>query len=141
MRSRWLGATVALLGSALTTSACGDDPPAAGAGATLPPVITTSTSTTTIAPVTTVPTYYEIQRNDTLTKIAVAFGLPVQAIMQLNGITNPDAIQAGQIIQLPSPDIVARSLPPTVPGQTAPTMPGETTTTPDGAAVPATTVA
>ena len=56
--------------------------------------------------------------------------------MQLNGLTNPDDIFAGQILAIPPRDIVASVLPPTVPGQTAPTLaptvpvaPATTTTT------------
>ena len=64
-----------------------------------------------------------------MTRIAAAYGLPVQAILDLNGMTDPDQLAAGQIIALPPRDIVATALPPTVPGQTAPTIPGETTTT------------
>ena len=137
-----LRVSIALVVAAAVAAACGDDEsPSAGAGPTLPPIVTTSTTTTTVAPVTTIPEYYEIQRGDTLTEVAVAFGLPVQAIMDLNGITDPDAIQAGQIIALPPANIVATQLPPTAPGQTAPTLPGETTTTPVQAPVPGTTTA
>jgi len=130
MRWRWwLRVTIVPVAGAVALAACGGDGESAvGAGPTLPPIVTTSTTTTTVAPATTIPEYYRIQRHDTLTKIAAAFGVPVQAIMDLNGITNPDSIQAGQIIALPSAAIVATELPPTVPGQTAP--PGETTTTP-----------
>jgi len=125
MRSRWLGAIV-VPGSAIL-SACGGEPVGPGAGPTLPPIVTTSTTTsTTLAPLDDMQEYYEVQRGDTLTEIAVAFRVPVQAIMELNGMTDPDDLFAGQILQLPSPDIVARQLPPTVPGQTAPTLPGGT---------------
>ena len=135
MRSRRL-ATVTAVGApasiALTMllAGCGDNTPSTvGQGPTLPPIVTTAPVVVTVVVSTTLPEYYEVQRGDTLTEIAVAFGLPVQAIMQLNGMTDPNAIQAGQILQLPPRDIVATALPPTIAGQTAPTLPGVSSTT------------
>jgi LysM repeat protein len=141
LRASVVAGAAALLGAAFLSTAlvaCGDDPPAGGAagGPTLPPIVTTVVVVVTQAPVTTQPTYYEVQRGDTLTEIAVAFGLPVQAIMDTNGMTDPNSLQAGQILTLPSRDIVATALPPTVPGQTAPTLPGETTSTVPGVTTP-----
>lgn len=131
MRSRAIGTlivTALVLGGVALASCAKDDMPSSAPA--LPPIITTAPPTTPVPSVsTTLPQYYEVQRGDTLTKIAAAYGLPVQAILDLNGMTDPDALAAGQILALPSRDIVARELPPTVPGQTAPTMPGETTTT------------
>lgn len=107
--------------------------------ATLAPIQTTSTTApVTTAPVTTIPPYYQVQRGDSLMAIATAFGLPLEVIMDYNGIRDRNSIRAGDILKLPQPELVARELPPTVPGQTAPTLPGaETTTTapPDGAAL------
>lgn len=115
MRSRLLGATgwaVALVVGAASASACSDDE-GAPADATLPPIATLAPTTpTTAAPTTTVPLFYEVQSGDTLTQIADAYSLPIKAIMDANGITNQDAIQAGQILELPrAADIVANSLP------------------------------
>ena len=105
---------------------------------TLAPVQTTSTTApVTTAPATTIPPYYEVQRNDTLMAIATAFGLPVEVIMDYNGIRDRNAIRVGQILLLPQPEMVARELPPTVPGQTAPTIPQPVlTTTTDPLALP-----
>ncbi len=65
-----------------------------------------------------------MQRGDTLTLIAAAYSIPVQALMNANQLTNPDDIAAGQFLIIPRrEDIVAVELPPTVPGQTAPPMP------------------
>ncbi len=109
MRSRLLGATVAGLLVVCIAAAC--DPSDEGAAETLAPIITTTSTSTTLAPPTTVPRFYEIQPGDTLTEIADAFGLPIVAIMEANGITDQDKIQAGQILQLPPEDIVADALP------------------------------
>jgi LysM repeat protein len=44
---------------------------------------------------------YVIQPGDTLGNIAYQFGTTVQAIMQANGIVNPDLIYVGQTIMIP----------------------------------------
>jgi LysM repeat protein len=88
------------------TVACGDDE---GAADTLPPIATT-TSTTIVVTTTTayVPVSYEIQSGDSLRGIAQRFGVDVDKLQILNGITNPDAIEAGAVLQIPPP-----TLPPT----------------------------
>lgn len=78
---------------------------------TLPPIATTS-STTTI-PGTTIPEgvrqIWIVERGDTLASIAAATGTTVTAIIELNGIENPDAIQAGQEIDIPAGVVVVNS--------------------------------
>jgi LysM repeat protein len=129
---RVLGASLAgavLVVSALAAGCEDNDDPAADA--TLPPIQTTTTLPVTVAPATTQPRFYEIQSGDTLGKIAAAFGLPIQAIMEKNKITDPDKIYAGQILELPiAAEIVVTSLPPvtTVVGPTA--LPAITTVAP-----------
>jgi len=133
VRSRLSGAVAGLSGLVIlviAASSCsdGDD---LSASETLAPIQTTSTTSTTLPTTTTQPQYYEVQSGDTLTKIAAAFGLPIPAIMELNGIVDPNAIQAGQILQLPlASEIVVTSLPPitTVAGPTA--LPAVTTVAP-----------
>ncbi|KAL4855447.1 Sodium/hydrogen exchanger 7 [Chlorella vulgaris] len=44
---------------------------------------------------------YTIQAGDTLANIAAARGVSVDAITQANGISNPDAIFAGQVVSIP----------------------------------------
>ncbi|WP_116995720.1 LysM peptidoglycan-binding domain-containing protein [Desertimonas flava] len=139
MRSRvigtWIVTALLVVGGVVLASCAKDDTPSSSPA--LPPIVTTAPPTTPPPSVaTTLPQYYEVQRGDTLTKIAAAYGLPVQAILELNGMTDPDQLAAGQILALPSRDIVANALPPTVPGQTAPTLPGETTTTVTTSAAP-----
>ena len=90
--------------------------------ATLPAIATTTTTATTVAPTTTQPRFYEVQEGDTLSAIAAAYGLPVQAIMDANLIVDPNRIEVGQILELPlASEIVATSLPPvtTAPGPVA----------------------
>lgn len=67
---------------------------------TLPPIQTTTSTTTTSS---TIPNdrFYTIQRGDTLAVIAAEFRVTVQSIVELNGLPNPDAIQAGQTIEIP----------------------------------------
>ena len=123
MRSRWSLPPLVVAVAAVAVAGCSKDDEPEG-GPTLPPIATSSTTSTTVAAATTLPQYYEVKRGDTLTLIAAAYSIPVQALMNANEITNPDDIAAGQFLVIPRrEDIVAVELPPTVPGQTAPPMP------------------
>lgn len=46
-------------------------------------------------------TTYTVQSGDTLSRIALRFGVTVQAIAQLNGIVNVNVIYVGQVLQIP----------------------------------------
>lgn len=49
--------------------------------------------------------FYEVQPGDTLTSIAEAFSIPVEALMQANpDIASPDDIHAGDSIKIPADD-------------------------------------
>jgi LysM repeat protein len=133
VRSRLLGASLVAAGLVGLAGACsdGDD---TGAGATLPPIATTTTiAPTTLPPPPTQPRFYEIQPGDTLIEIATAYGLPIQAIMEKNGILDQNKIFAGQILELPdAAAIVATSLPPPAAPATSPpaAVPAITTVAP-----------
>jgi LasA protease len=45
---------------------------------------------------------YTVQAGDTLNVIAQRFGTSVQAILALNGLTNPDLLEVGQVLQIPA---------------------------------------
>ena len=60
-------------------------------------VTTTSTTTTVYQP----PITYVVQRGDTLFAIAENFQVDMQALMALNGITNPDRVEAGAELTMP----------------------------------------
>jgi LysM repeat protein len=92
---------------------CGSDD--SSSAATLPAIVTTTTTITTVAPSTTlVVVYYEIQPGDRLGNIAASFGVTVEALMQVNGITDPDKINAGDKLEIPSGIVVTNTLPPLV---------------------------
>jgi LysM repeat protein len=44
---------------------------------------------------------YVVQDGETLSQIADRFGFPIQTLLDVNGITDPDSIHAGQVIQIP----------------------------------------
>jgi LysM repeat protein len=82
---------------------------------TQPPIRTTIAITTTTS--TTVPPgqrFYTIKPGETLGVIAASFEVTVQSIVDINGLANPDAIQAGQTIEIPSGIVVVENLPTTV---------------------------
>jgi LysM repeat protein len=111
-RPRLTGAALASLPVvlALVAGACGTTDKASNEP--LPPIRTT-TSTTTI-PGTTLPEgvrqFYTIKSGDTLASIAGATGVTVQSIIELNNIENPDAIQAGQTLEIPAGIVVIEDL-------------------------------
>lgn len=95
-------AVVTLLGvgAALVLGACGGDEP--DADETLPAMQTTTPPLTTAGPSTTVqPRFHEVTSGDTLTAIAETYGLPVEAIMIENNLTDPNRIVVGQVLILP----------------------------------------
>ena len=95
---------------------------------------TSSTSTTLATTTTTRPLEYVIQRGDTLNSIAIKFGVTRQALMELNGITNPDKILAGESLKIPPTGVApTTSLPTGTTGPpTATTGAGATTSTTKG---------
>lgn len=88
------------LGLLALAGACGADDD--GAFTTLPPIEVTTTTTTTTTTVTTDRIFYTIKPGESLAIIADSFGVPVTAIVELNDIENPNNIQAGQTIEIPS---------------------------------------
>lgn len=65
------------------------------------PTTTTATTTTTTTTVYQPPITYVVQRGDTLFGIAQGFQVDMQALMNLNGITNPDHVEAGDELVMP----------------------------------------
>lgn len=62
----------------------------------------TTTSSTTSTSTISQDRFYTIQRGDTLAVIAAKFEVTMQSIIDLNKIENPDAIAAGQVIEIPA---------------------------------------
>ena len=92
----------------IAAGSCGSD---GAASATLPPIVTVSTTTTIFITTTTVQRYYIVKKGDTLGKIAKAFQVRLADLQAINGITNPDDIQAGQELQIPTGAVVYNTLP------------------------------
>ena len=70
-----------------------------------PPTSTTLFATTTSVPVTTTvyakPLKYIVQAGDTLYGIASSYLLDMKALMELNGITNSDHVESGDVLIFP----------------------------------------
>jgi LysM repeat protein len=94
-----------------TVVACGDDDEATLE--TLPPIRTT----TTIPPTSTIPPdqrriFYQVQPNDNLSEIARSYGVPRQAIVDLNKLPDGgETLQIGQVIEIPNDMRLDTSLP------------------------------
>jgi LysM repeat protein len=58
------------------------------------PLLTTTTSSA--------PVMYTVQMGDSLFQIAKTYNLNMKELMDLNGITDPDTVFAGQVLQLPA---------------------------------------
>jgi len=115
-----LALPLALLGVLTVTAVgCGTTDPASQER--LPPIrttlVTTTTTTTTIPPGQR---FYTVKQGDTLGKIAAGFEVTVQSIVDLNKLASPDAIQAGQTLEIPSGIVVIAELPNQTAASTAP---------------------
>jgi LysM repeat protein len=58
------------------------------------------TDTPTVPPSPT-PATYTVQPGDTLLDIATRLGIDMQALMEANGLTNPDTLSTGQVLIVP----------------------------------------
>jgi|GEM_PF-3515640 LysM repeat protein len=90
-------------GAAVTTTVA-STLPATSTLPTLPPLPTTS------AVVGARPETYIVQKGDSLDAIAKRFGTSIAALVELNGITNPDRLIEGTTLKIP-PTTVATPAP------------------------------
>jgi len=51
------------------------------------------------------PQNYQVRPGDTLTAISQRFGVSLAALMEANGLTDPDLIVAGETLIIPSPEV------------------------------------
>lgn len=93
------------------------------------PALGSSTSTSLATTTTTRPLEYVIQQGDTLNSIAVKFGVTRQALIDLNGITNPDKILAGESLKIPPTAVIPTTLPTGTTGPPTATTTGPASTT------------
>ena len=95
----------------IVTVACGEE--GGSADEILPPIRTTTTTTSTSTTVNTNRIFYTIKEGEFLSNIAEGFDVPVQAIVELNGLADPNDIQAGQTIEIPTGVVLVADLPTT----------------------------
>lgn len=113
-RTLWWG--VGALAFTVAAGACADDDGAdAPPRPTLPPIATTST----IAPSTTISLlnqarFITIEQGDILSDIAQEYQVSQDDLMAKNGITDPDAVYVGQVLELPEEAVI-----PGAPGPTS----------------------
>jgi LysM repeat protein len=94
---------------ALPLIACGGDDPLPTPTATFPAALPTQPALleNTPEPASTTEVNgaqeYTVQAGDTLGAIATQFGVTVEAIVEANDIANPDLIQPGDTITIPTP--------------------------------------
>jgi len=111
----------------------GPAPPATPA----PPTATSAPGTATSAPPTAVPgrVTHTVQRGETLSGIAVRYGVTVQRLVLLNNLSNPNLIYPGQVLIIhPGPTPTATSVPPTA--TIAPTSTRDPNVTPTAGPTP-----
>lgn len=116
---------ISVVAMALVTSvvllACGGDEKSVD---TLPLMTAApSVAPTSVMPSTTAPVaeeFYTIQQGDTLFGIAQAFGVTVDDLISFNAIADPDAIQAGQRLQIPPASSATTTAPSTTMAPTTP---------------------
>ena len=97
-----------------------------------PPLDATQAALGTRPAPTLTPPVYQVKPGDTLGSIALEFDVSVEEIMQTNGLTDPNALSAGQTLIIP----IAGVPPPTATSQSlAPTKSTPVTPPPTGTAV------
>jgi LysM repeat protein len=91
-----------LIGSMLLLASCGgggsdagDEPSPTVAAASQTPAAATAT------PAGCTPLVYVVQAGDTLSAIAAAHNLDLQAIIDANELGNPNSLSIGQLIEIP----------------------------------------
>jgi LysM repeat protein len=97
----WVAALASLAFAALA-AACGGDDSSADT-TTMPPLTTTTTTPQTS---TTLSRFYEVQPGDSLFSIAESFDVRIEDLIEVNGITDPDLIQAGEKLEIPPPTVM-----------------------------------
>lgn len=68
-------------------------------------------------------TEHVVKPGETLSIIAALYGLPVETLMDVNGLTDPDSLQAGQLLRIPT---YAADPPVAAPGRYHTVQPGDT---------------
>jgi len=92
--------TLGIVVASAIGASCGED---TASDETLAPIVTTTTSTTIVVTTIAVQRFYVVRPGDNLSSIAKDFGVSQSDLMALNGITDPDHIEAGDELAIPQP--------------------------------------
>lgn len=60
----------------------------------------------TTAPASSGPQTHEVVAGDTLSRIAVIYGVSIEEIIAANDLANPDALELGQLLTIPEPGAI-----------------------------------
>ena len=107
MRKYWILALVLLL------MACRQQPATPTITPTYP--LPSATPTRVLVAPTPTPVIYVVQAGESLSVIAAQFDVPMEAIVEANGIQDPNLIKAGQRLIIPGPTpLPTATIPPTL---------------------------
>lgn len=81
-------------------------------------------------PATSWPKSHEVITGDTLSRISVIYGVPIEEIIAANQLANPDSLELGQILTIPEPGTTDISAVETTPSPTE-AAGGDATSEPD----------
>jgi LysM repeat protein len=101
-----------------------DLPPASVPTVTLSPG--PSTTPSPLPPATVALQAYQVQPGDTLGSIAEQFGVSVELLIEVNGLTDPNALGSGQVLLVPVTPAPPAASPTGTPGPTRETIPTRT---------------
>jgi LysM repeat protein len=113
--------------------------PTSAATSPTPPLVAEATPAPTLTPTPTptpMPLVYTVQEGDTLSAIALRYGITVEDIVSANGLPNPDALNIGQQLVIPGHFVTPTPAAPTAAPTDTPVPDTSSTTEPASGLLP-----